>query len=162
MQGVKADAVTDGVTDAVVTASRLLVAVSARSIASADETITFPQFRLLVLLASRGPMNLSALAEHLGVLPSTGTHMIDRLVTTGLVDRRVNPASRREIMIGLTDDGAAIAAKAAQKRRREIARILARMPERGQQALVTVLEQFNEAGGEPPAGDDTSGGTDWI
>ncbi|HET9877297.1 MAG TPA: MarR family transcriptional regulator, partial [Mycobacterium sp.] len=59
----------DAVTEAVVTASRLLVAVSARSIASADESITLPQFRILVLLSSRGSMNLSALTEHLGILP---------------------------------------------------------------------------------------------
>lgn len=152
----------DAVTDAVVTASRLLVAVSARSIASADESITLPQFRLLVLLSSRGPMNLSTFTEHLGVLPSTGTRMIDRLVSAGLVARWVNPASRREVMVGLTEDGAAIVAKATQRRRREIARIVARMPEGSRQELVTVLEQFNEAGGEPPAGGDVPDGGDWI
>lgn len=151
----------DAVTEAVVTASRLLVAVSARSIASADESITLPQFRLLVLLSSRGPMNLSALTEQLGILPSTGTRMIDRMVGAGLVDRQVSPVSRREIVVRLTDDGAAIVAKATQKRRREIARIVARMPERSQAELVTVLEQFNEAGGEPPARD-VPGGVDWI
>ncbi|HEY1573277.1 MAG TPA: MarR family transcriptional regulator [Pseudonocardiaceae bacterium] len=127
-----------------------------------DDSITLSQFRLLVLLSSRGPMNLSAFTEQLGVLPSTGTRMIDRLVASGLVDRRINPASRREVVIGLTEDGTAVVAKATQRRRREIARIVARMPERGQQALVTVLEQFNEAGGEPPAGDDLPAGGDWI
>lgn len=149
-------------TDAVVTATRLLVAVSARSLASVDESITLPQFRLLVLLSSRGTMNLSALTEHLGILPSTGTRMIDRLVAAGLVDRQVNPASRREIIIGLTRGGAAVVAKATQRRRREIARIVARMPEHSQQELVTVLEQFNEAGGEPLASGDFPGGVDWI
>jgi DNA-binding MarR family transcriptional regulator len=153
---------TDAVTDAVVTASRLLVALSARSIASADESITLPQFRLLVLLGSRGSMNLSSLTEDLGILPSTGTRMIDRLVTAGLVDRQVNPASRREIVVGLTRDGTAIVAKATQRRRREIARIVARMPERSQQKLVTVLEQFNEAGEEPPASDNVPGDGVWI
>ena len=160
--GVQGAARVDAVTDAVVTASRLLVAVSARSIASVDESITLSQFRLLVLLSSRGPMNLSAFTEHLGVLPSTGSRLIDRLVAAGLVDRRVNPASRREVLIGLTEDGMAVVAKATQRRRREIARIVARMPERDQQELVTVLEQFNEAGGEPPASGDLPGGGDWI
>jgi hypothetical protein len=45
-------------TDAVLTASRLLVAVSARSIAAVDE-ITIPQFRLLVVFDTRGPLKLS-------------------------------------------------------------------------------------------------------
>src|SRR6187455_1316820 len=35
----------DAITDALLTASRLLVAISARSIAHVDETITIPQFR---------------------------------------------------------------------------------------------------------------------
>lgn len=43
----------DAITDALVTASRLLVAISARSIAEVDESITIPQFRALVILSSR-------------------------------------------------------------------------------------------------------------
>ena len=61
----------DSVTEAVLTASRLLVAVSARSIAAVDETITLPQFRLLVILHSRGPLKHATLAELMGVTPST-------------------------------------------------------------------------------------------
>ena len=52
----------DAITDALLTASRLLVAVSARSIAEVDETITIPQFRTLVILSTRGPVNLATLA----------------------------------------------------------------------------------------------------
>lgn len=50
----------DAVTDAMLTASRLLVAVSTRSIAAVDESITIPQFRLLVVLSSRGALKLTA------------------------------------------------------------------------------------------------------
>ena len=52
----------DAITDALLTASRLLVAISARSIARVDETITIPQFRTLVILSVRGSMNLKTLA----------------------------------------------------------------------------------------------------
>jgi hypothetical protein len=45
----------DAITNALLTASRLLVAISARSIAHFDETITIPQFRALVILSARGP-----------------------------------------------------------------------------------------------------------
>ena len=44
----------DAITDALLTASRLLMAISARSIARVDETITIPQFRTLVILSVRG------------------------------------------------------------------------------------------------------------
>ena len=52
----------DAITDALLTASRLLVAISARSIAIVDETITIPEFRTLVILSARGPMNVRTLA----------------------------------------------------------------------------------------------------
>lgn len=61
----------DVITDALLTASRLLVAISARSIAMVDETITIPQFRTLVILSRTGRVNLATLAGLLGVQPST-------------------------------------------------------------------------------------------
>lgn len=149
----------DAVTDAVLTASRLLVAVSVRSISSVDETITISQFRMLVVLATRGPMKLSVLADHLGVNPSTTTRMIDRLITTGMVDRHINPVSRREVVVSLTPAGASVVTRVLQQRRREISRIVARMPDRHRLELVEALEAFTDAGGEPP----TEGTPeDWI
>ena len=79
----------DALTDAVLTASRLLVAVSARSLAAVEDTITLPQFRMLVILDSRGPMKLSSLAELLDVNPSTATRMVDRLVATEMIARQL-------------------------------------------------------------------------
>jgi DNA-binding MarR family transcriptional regulator len=149
----RADNDADAVTDAVLTASRLLVAVSARSIASVDESITLPQFRMLVVLSTQGPLKLSILANHLGVNPSTATRMIDRLTASDLVSRQVNPTSRREIVLELTTTGAAAVNKVTQRRRHEIAQIVARMPAKHRHELIEALEAFSEAGGEPPAHD---------
>jgi DNA-binding MarR family transcriptional regulator len=154
-----ARAAADAVTDAVLTASRLLIAVSATSIASVDESITVPQFRLLVVLHSRGPMKLSDLADILGVNPSTATRMVDRLVSAGLVDRQVNPTSRREVVLDLTEAGDETVTLVTQQRRRQIARIVARMPEGRRTQLIEGMDAFNEAGGEPPATDVRK---DWI
>ena len=57
------DADVDTVTNAAIAASRLLVAISARSLAAVGETVTLPQFRLMVVLATRGPMKLVAIAD---------------------------------------------------------------------------------------------------
>ena len=65
----------DAITDALLTASRLLVAISARSIALVDDTITIPQFRTLVILSNEGPINLATLAGLLDVQPSTTGRM---------------------------------------------------------------------------------------
>ncbi|MEC3975823.1 MarR family winged helix-turn-helix transcriptional regulator [Amycolatopsis sp. H20-H5] len=141
----------DAVTDAVLTASRLLVAVSARSISAAGDLITLPQFRLLVILHTRGPLKHAALAEHLAVNPSTATRMVDRLIAVEMVHREHNPSSRREITLELTPEGARMVRQVTARRRKEIAKIVSKMPESARTGMVEVLGAFAEAGGEPPA-----------
>jgi DNA-binding MarR family transcriptional regulator len=151
----------DAVTDAVLAASRLLLAVSARSIAAVDESITLAQFRLLVVLFTRGAVNLSMLADQLGVNPSTATRMIDRLIASDLVSRETNPTSRREVVVALTEAGAVAVRQVTTRRRKEIGRIVGRMPVEQRHGLVEALEAFADAGGEPPlATHDAS--TEWI
>jgi DNA-binding MarR family transcriptional regulator len=138
-------------TSAVLTASRLLVAVSLRSLAAGHERVTLPQFRMLVLLAGHGEMNLVTLAERLVVNPSTAMRMVDRLVDRGLVTRRVNPDSRREVLLRLTGPGQRIVDRVTARRREEIAAIVTRMTVSDRAGLVKALRAFAAAGGEPPA-----------
>jgi hypothetical protein len=72
------------------TADRIevLVAISARSIAHIDETITIPQFRALVILSARGSINVKTLAGLLHVERSTTGRIVEQLITAGLIDRR--------------------------------------------------------------------------
>ena len=86
-------------------ASRVLVGVAARSLAAVEDTVTLTQFRALVIIASRGPLHLAALAEDMGVHPSNATRACDRLVAAGLLDRRDNPADRRHLLLTLTPAG---------------------------------------------------------
>ena len=139
----------DELTDAILTASRLLIAVSARSLAAVEETLTLPQLRMVVLLESRGPMKLTALADLLEVNPSTAKRMIDRLITSGMVDREQNPATKREVVVVATEEGHRVVNEVMTRRRAEISTIVARMPEHLRRGLVEALTAFTEAGGEP-------------
>lgn len=139
----------DAVTGAVLTASRLLVAVSARSLAEVEERVTLPQFRMLVVLSTRGATKLVTLAEVLDVAPSTAMRMVDRLITAGLADRQVNPENRRETLLRLTADGRRTVADVTARRRTEIAGIVERLVPEQRRILISALSAFNEAGGEP-------------
>lgn len=141
----------DEVTRAVLTASRLLVAVSARSLAAVEEGVTLPQFRMLVVLSTRGATKLVALAELLQVAPSTAMRMVDRLIAAGLADRQTNPGNRRETMLQLTEEGRRTVEDVTARRRTEIAAVVARLRPTERLALIEALNAFNEAGGEPPA-----------
>jgi len=139
----------DVITDSLLTASRLLVGISAHSIALVDDTITIPQFRTLVILSNRGPINLATLATLLGVQPSATGRMVDRLVSAGMIDRLPHPTSRRELLAALTQRGRDVVAQVTANRRVEIARIVQRMPPAERQGLVRALTAFTAAGGEP-------------
>ncbi|WP_326718997.1 MULTISPECIES: MarR family transcriptional regulator [unclassified Streptomyces] len=139
----------DAVTRAVLTASRLLVAVSARSLSEVEERVTLPQFRMLVVMATRGATKLVSLADLLQVAPSTAMRMVDRLIAAGLADRQHNPANRRETLLQLTDEGRRTVADVTARRRAEIAAIVERLTPTQRLALIEALTAFNEAGGEP-------------
>jgi DNA-binding MarR family transcriptional regulator len=139
----------DDLTDALLAASRALVAIASRSIAAVGE-VTLPQFRTLVVLHSRGPQPAQQLAEELGVAPSTVTRMCNRLVDKALIERRVPDENRREVWLHITAAGAEIVAAVSRRRRRELRRIVSSMPGRERTALVRALEAFSRAAGEEP------------
>ncbi|MEU9088754.1 MarR family winged helix-turn-helix transcriptional regulator [Streptomyces sp. NPDC048428] len=139
----------DAVTRAVLTASRLLVAVSARSLATVEDRVTLPQFRLLVVLATHGDAKLVSLAERLGVNPSTAMRMVDRLIAAGLAERQVNPVNRRETSLRVTPEGCRLVEDVTSARRREVASIVERLAPEQCTALIEALNAFAAAGGEP-------------
>ncbi|MBA2555595.1 MAG: MarR family transcriptional regulator, partial [Geodermatophilaceae bacterium] len=94
-----ADPAFDAQVDAVMAASRVLVAVSAQSMDGVDEVVSPIQMRTLVILAGRGAMRAAELAEALGVHPSNATRACDKLVAAGLLDRRENPQNRRTLIL---------------------------------------------------------------
>ncbi|MGH9101383.1 MAG: MarR family winged helix-turn-helix transcriptional regulator [Acidimicrobiales bacterium] len=144
----EADAAAGPVVEAVLRASRALVAVAARSLAGAGEDVTLPQYRAMVVLAGQGPQGVAALAGALGVSPSTATRMCDRLVRKGLVRRRAGRQDRRQVRLALTEAGRRLVDDVSDRRRGEIARIVGAVPGEAHGHLVEALEAFAEAAGE--------------
>jgi len=151
------EAVAAGAVEAVLTASRALVAVAARSLACVAEEVTLPQYRALVVLASRGPQGLAALAESLAVTPSTATRMCDRLVRKGLVTRRVDPDDRRLVRLALSPNGRRLVQEVTEQRRVEIAHLLAELSAEEQRAVTASLNRLAAVAGELPERDWTVG-----
>ena len=137
------------VVDAVLRASRVLVAVAVRSLAGTDQEVTLPQYRALVVLASRGPQRPTTLADALAIHPSTVTRLCDRLVTKRLVRRRESATNRREVSITLTARGRRLVDAVTARRRIEIAEIVARVPAAERATMVHALHALGEAAGEP-------------
>lgn len=122
--------------DAVMVATRVLVAVSAQSVASVEDHITLPQLRVLVMIASRGTQNVTSVAQGLGVHASNATRTCDKLVEAGLLHRSEDPADRRNLLLELTQSGIQLVHTVTEHRRAAIESILARMSARGRSNLV--------------------------
>jgi DNA-binding MarR family transcriptional regulator len=140
----------EAVVDAVLSASRVLVAVAARSLADAGEEVTLTQYRSLVVLASRGPQSMAALAEAVAVTPATASRMCDRLVKKGLVRRRSDRHDRRAVRLALTESGRDLVDAVSARRRREIAELLEGIAPETQQSVVSALTHLAQSAGEVP------------
>jgi len=136
--------------DAVLAASRALVAVAARSLVSVAADVTLVQYRVLVELAARGPQRVADLADVLGVDPSTVTRMCDRLVRKGLACRRRGNSDRRSVRISLAPPGRELVQEVTRQRRAELKKILARLPDEDRSPVLAALRAFAAAAGEVP------------
>jgi DNA-binding MarR family transcriptional regulator len=136
--------------DAVLTASRTLVAVATRSLGAAAEDTTIAQYRALVVLASRGPQRMVDLAGALDVTPSTAGRMCDRLVRKGLIRRHRARADRRAVQVSISPQGREVVDQATARRRAIIAGILRRLPVARQVAVADALQEFALTAGEIP------------
>jgi DNA-binding MarR family transcriptional regulator len=154
----------DELTTGILTASRALVGVSVRSLAEVEGTVTPTQFRTLVVLSAHGPGRLVELARRLDVQASTAQRSVDRLVASGLVDRRENEQDRREVVIDLTTAGRRLVRRVTDRRRAAIEAIVRAMPRARRQELLEALDAFGAfaaAADEPLADADPASALGW-
>lgn len=138
-------------------ACRVLVAVSAQSIAAVEDVADLTQVRALVIVASQGSVSLAQLASGANLHVTRASRMVDRLVKDGLINRADDPTNRRQVALTLTSAGERVVRRVMQRRREAIEPILAALtrqmskPRRAE--LVTLLREFAVAGGDPSESD---------
>ncbi|HET9014747.1 MAG TPA: MarR family transcriptional regulator [Thermomicrobiaceae bacterium] len=67
--------------------------------------LTMAQLKTLLTLVRRGPSPIGQVAEALGVSLPNASHLVDRLVHAGFVERAEDPADRRRTLARLTPAG---------------------------------------------------------
>ncbi|HEX2312728.1 MAG TPA: MarR family transcriptional regulator [Thermomonospora sp.] len=111
-----------------------------------DATLPVPatQLRVLFVVERHGSINLSGLAGELGALLSSASRLCDRLEAAGLL-ARVPGRDRRAVELRLSRDGELLLSRLRERRRRELARVLAQMTPAARTALLTGLLHFHTA-----------------
>lgn len=136
--------------DALLGASRALVAMAIRSLSASGHDITLPQYRVLALLRSEGPHRVAELADCLGVSPPNATRICTRLGQKGLVRRTRSSRDRRAVRISLSPVGREVVEKVSALRREELGRIVGQISVEDRDRLVGALKGFSVAAGEVP------------
>lgn len=139
----------DELLDAVLAASRSLVAISALSIATVADRVDVVQFRVLVVIASRGRCTLGELADAADLHVSTASRTCDRLVAQGLLHRAARRRDRRTIELTLTRDGNELVGSVLRRRRTALEPVLERLSATQRRRLASALRDFAGAAGEP-------------
>jgi DNA-binding MarR family transcriptional regulator len=101
-------------------------------------------------ICSSGPVRATDLTRRLGLTPSGGTELIDRLERRGLVKRTENATDRRSVLVVLTSDGHRLVGSARAARRAYLRRLARAMPRERQVRLKSELDALRAALREGP------------
>ncbi len=134
----------DGALDIVMSASRVLVGLAARSLAESSD-VTVHQFHALALIEAHAELTVNSLAHALDVSPSTVTRLCDRLVRKRLIERRHGIEDRREVGICVSPAGSNLVAEVTARRRATLSAIMANMTAAGRRELAAGLAAFVDA-----------------
>lgn len=85
---------------------------------------------VLIGLAVRGPLTVGALAEHIALAPASTSQLVGELHRAGLVERRIDPADRRRVVIAVDEQLRPRVAALAEQRLNPLKATLARLTER--------------------------------
>ncbi len=113
---------------------------------SADHDLSVTQLRLLSILRDRTPP-MTAIAEHLGLDPSSVTGLVDRAERRGLVSRATSTRDARVTIVSATAAGLELGAQLAATVTTGIEALVAGVPGTERDCIVQVAAAILDARG---------------
>ena len=127
------------------TATRVMATMTTPEWIELDLSIS--QVKALFVLARTEPAAVGDIGECLSVGVSAASHLVDRLVHEGLVDRHEDPENRRRTLVCRTARGKELADRLHQGRVEQLRRLMTRLTDddlvallQGMRALVSATE----------------------
>ncbi|TWD82611.1 DNA-binding MarR family transcriptional regulator [Kribbella amoyensis] len=108
------------------------------------EGLTPTQASVLGLIAFRGPLGLTELAQLEGLNPTMLSRVIGKLTELELIQRDPNPDDLRAIRVAATDAGRQLHERIKLLRTEAIAECLGKIPEQSAQTIIDALPALDE------------------
>jgi DNA-binding MarR family transcriptional regulator len=108
------------------------------------EGLTPTQASVLSLIAARGPLGLTELAQLEGLNPTMLSRVIGKLTALDLIQRRPDPADLRVIQVETTEAGRRIHERVKLLRTEAVAQCLDQLPDKSVDSIVEALPALEE------------------
>jgi len=118
----------------------------------AKTALTMPQIKIMFILAHRGEINVSSIAQSLNVRVPNVTFIVDHLEEQKLVARRRSKSDRRQVMIALTNKGRQLIDKFSRAKLESFQKAIAKMSNQDKEALCQGLQALEKACSQEEAG----------
>lgn len=134
--------------ETMLSAARVFAAITAESLAQAEEDVTLPQLRVLVLTSLGGTVTPTNVAEALDVHLSSASRICERLVQAGYLERHTPRGDRRQVELSLTASARELLEGVVSHRRQVFRRLFAGVGMEERRRLVEALATLVEAAEE--------------
>ncbi len=105
--------------------------------------LTLAQVRVLFVLTRQRASTMSSIAQALGIGVPTASHLVEKLVRAGLVERSEHPKDRRQTLVHLTTAGEDLMEHLSQDRLEQVRLWLSQLNEEELNALHVGLEALS-------------------
>ena len=109
-----------------------------------DEGLTPTQASVLGLIAFRGPLGLTELAQLEGLNPTMLSRVVGKLTELGLIQRDPNPDDLRAVQVEATDAGRQLHERVKLLRTEALGSCLDQLPEKSARTIIEALPALDE------------------
>jgi DNA-binding MarR family transcriptional regulator len=107
--------------------------------------VTMAQAKVLYVVLAAGRLRMSELAGRLGIGPSSASEIVERLVELGFLGRVDDPDDRRQVVVTVTPDGAALLERFRELDQRQLRELLGRLDAEELAVVAESLDIFHRA-----------------
>jgi DNA-binding MarR family transcriptional regulator len=93
-----------------------------------DTKISMRQYQMLIILKASGTLTLSQLCKKLGLAPSTGTELVNRMIATEYIKKEHEHRDQRQVLLSVSPKGLQLMEERRQEMMNMFSDFLSKLP----------------------------------